>query len=70
MKKLCLRSLGARCAFAGGGTASCCAGFPTEWQGNDKWCPQSDLPPRKRLQVKRTCLLFAPKILEPRRRAD
>ena len=21
--------------------------FPTEWQGNDKWCPQSDLPPKK-----------------------
>ena len=21
--------------------------FPTEWQGNDKWCPQSDMPPEK-----------------------
>lgn len=20
--------------------------FPTEWQGNDKWCPQSDMPSR------------------------
>lgn len=23
------------------------AAFPIEWQGSDKWCPQSDLPPRK-----------------------
>ena len=21
--------------------------FPTEWQGDDKWRPQSDLPPKK-----------------------
>jgi hypothetical protein len=41
-------SLSARCDFAGGGTTRAAPAFPTEWQGNDKWCPQSATCPTEK----------------------
>jgi hypothetical protein len=47
MKKLMLAAALALVALSPAAAQRAAApAFPTEWQGNDKWCPQSDMPSR------------------------
>jgi hypothetical protein len=61
MKKLMLAAalaLPALSSVAAQRAASPPPSFPTEWQGNDKWCPQSDMPLEKIFARRAECPYF------------
>ncbi len=43
---LCLMVLALTVPFPAAAQRAAPPAFPTEWQGNDKWCPQSDMATR------------------------
>ena len=59
MKKLMLAAALALAALSQAAAQRAAApAFPTEWQGNDKWCPQSDMPSRVIYSRRDECYLF------------
>ena len=58
MKKLMLAAALALAALSPAAAQRAAApAFPTEWQDNDKWCPQSDMPNRKIYPRRNECPL-------------
>jgi hypothetical protein len=56
MKKLMLAA--ALLALPARSSVAAQPAFPTEWQGKDKWCPQSNMPLEKVYTRRAECYLF------------